>query len=715
LPPAHPLRLALQRELFALANARAERAEPASRLPLLRTARELAPDQSDWLQVQYEVLEALAGDPAAVLVELEAMAAHAGAAAHAFPDTGGRVPVAAWVLWHKAGLLHGEPALLAWQQLLEEHADVAFGSLNAGDVAAHAIGALLEQGGDQLYAAVEARAAAAFAQARDDTATLRSLCQRFPHSKAAVAASMHLADLAVEQGGLTAVIAVLARSLQSGQVPPGILRRTMIAAERAGNHGLAQAVAERLLPHAAERSDWPADHGATYGSLLTAAGSAPPAAAAVAVPAPPNQLLFKIATGHGRSFRLVETLQPPGFAAPADVPLYVLQYDNQSPEAMLVAFDLVAGGERKRELWKRKVSFLDHVVLCGNVLVLPDVGQVTAIDYRAGTPCWEWPNPHQHIIDFLGVQSGVMQLLTQRSVADDGATFLGIEPLSGAVLFQHPLGRAASRPKAVLGQLLLLDNAATGDASVHRLDPVTGATVSTVALEQRTLQQLGLRPDALKDPLFPQDLDADRARIFLPANPQTADGRPQVAAIGNDGVVQWQWRGGAGRRLHLAARRDQRFVVVESNPKRGGHAAVLDATTGAVVRELDLGEDVQPPLNCQRGWMPTPAPALLLLCDRAGERGTATRRLSCLAVADGLPSFQFGLAADDGEGIQQPVLGPDFVTFAVRPTARHQLRLYCLRLQDRSGGLADGKRNVSWQLDAPYGVTAVGPYTVVAG
>lgn len=705
LPPSHPLRRELAGELFRSALQQAQAAAAAGHpdaLRRLRDARALAPDAASWIRAQELLLTAIGRDEAQAVAELDLLSEQHGAERFAFADTGSLL-VRTWVLWRKAAVLRDPAAaLLCWQELLEFHADELIGDRPVGPLAQATIAEAIQRLGRGVYAAIEARAAAGLAQAGADPDRLRALALRFPHSEAAAGARARLLDLAVERGDLGAAVDMLAHALGRGEAPPGLLRRALAAARQSGNRGLADGIAAHLQRSANATSDFAPDRGRTYGAVLADLASAPPDAPPPPTPAVPQQVVATIAPRAPHAgFSLPRVLRPDGFVPPPAPPLYVVHQEA------VQAFDPTTNVSEP--LFQIRVTYLETLALCGKVLVVPDLAVVAGHDHRTGARLWELPNPGQRIYECLGVQAGVLHLCVQSPSPDADAELLGLEPLTGRILFRRELPgrRYPSIPKAAAGQLLLMELAADGGTLLHRLDPITGNPVATVPLAAAAAG-LGLRTDVPVSRLFPQTLAADQDRIYVPVDGPQGDGAPALGALEPDGSLAWTWRGTRGRRLLMAGLRGDRLAVVEAGGRSGGRIAVLRARDGAVLAERDLDDAVQV-LNWQRTWLPEPAPRLLVVVDRAPGR-----RLTGFALEDGLPSFQQALAPDDGEGVAQALVGADFVTLAVRPAQRGPLRIYCLRLQDRSGALPDSRKFLPLPLLPPYGVTQSGAYTLIS-
>jgi hypothetical protein len=183
--------------------------------------------------------------------------------------------------------------------------------------------------------------------------------------------------------------------------------------------------------------------------------------------------------------------------------------------------------------------------------------------------------------------------------------------------------------------------------------------------------------------------------------------------------VAWRWNGVAGRRL-MAAVRGDRVVVAEGVPLFPQHrldrsasarVLVLGAADGSVRREVPLGEDF-----VLRNWQPnrfeTPAPAALLGEDRDPQNGD--RRFVCVAIDEGGPTFLEPFGGSDDDVLGEPLLDRDLLVFGHRQDRGGDVRLLALRLPDRTGALAGGKKFL--RLRGP--VTAMGragAYTAIVG
>jgi outer membrane protein assembly factor BamB len=697
----HPVRQALQRELYRLALLDADQAVQRGApdaIALLVAARDAAADENDWLHVQAMLLARCTDDRAMFATELERLATEAPDATFPF---GEGVPVRTWVAWQRARLATDPAkAVELWQDLIENHGDRALGGTTAARLARDAIAALIAQHGPACYAAVRARADQALAAAGDDRQALAGVTLRFPNSEAAERARVRLLDAAVRAGDLTIACSVLAQGLAAGSVPPGIARRVLVAAAQRGNQGLARAMADRLRAHGKLASDWPDDQGRTYDDVLAALPQ-PAAVTLLALQVPASEVV----ACRGRSpneFSLFNTvLVPPGFSAPADVPLYV----KADAERQLRAIDVRAATADKPLLFAAEVEYSTQIVLCGTVLIVPDLRRVFALDYRTGRLLWELPNGKRRLIDSLGVCNGVLHVTAQPETADGDGELLGIEPLTGVVLFSRPLPAQALRPKAIDGALLQMQVTNDGSAIVESIDPVAGTAVQATTITAAVLQnEIQLQPESMLTRFFPQWLASDGERVYLPVDSSPAGDAPRLLALQRDGKVAWHWRGSSGAQLVLAALRGDRFVVIEASERKPARLVLLRATDGEVLRTVDAGFDATV-LDWERSSLSNPAPAACAIESFADAERTQ-RQFLCVGVADDVPTFALPLGREDGEIVREPLFGADFVTFATRPgKGAGGGRLWCVSLADRSGLLPDGRKYRL--LTEPGGVDAM--------
>lgn len=711
MPKNHPTRQALQRALFAQALDEAtlavQRDDPRA-LELLVLAREAAPEPRGFVMVQALVLERCAKDPARLRAELDLLEREAGDTT--MPSSG--LPVRVHVAWQRALLPDLTPtaAVAAWQTLLENHGEATLPNGLAATIAETAIATSMAKYGADVYAPFAVRADAALARAGADPAALQDISKRFPNSGAARTARMRLLDNAVKNGDLALACDVFARGLRSGESAPGIARRVLVAALARGNRGLAQAMIARLRLADGAVSDWPDDQGATFGQVLSGIDTRSTRQPLAVAELPIAELARIPVRSPGReAHHLLPVLVADGFDEPADRPLFaVLGRDLQ-------AIDVRAQTTQKPVLFTRQVESLLHVIACGTVLVVPDFEHVCGVDHRTGRLLWELPTDAGLMYESLGVQSGVLHLFAFAQASGQVAgELLGVEPLTGTVLFRRPMaGNRSNPPKPVPGHLIALETTADGTAILHRIDPLTGAAVSSAEVADTALrEQLQTQGEGVLARMLPQRLCANAAHVFLPVDGARPEDAPRLLAIDGKGAVAWSWSGSAGGQLVGLARRGDRLVVVESGDQGPGRIALLAAADGALLREVQLGPDPKV-LNWDSGWLDHPAPAILAVSDRI-DNNSRRRRFVAFGVDDDQPTVELPLGNEDGEIERQPVFGPDFVTFGVRPAGRGAFRLLCLRLRDRSGALPNGQKARRVNLPAPHGLATFGAYTVVS-
>lgn len=709
LPPEHPTRAALQRELFGQALQVAEsatRADAADALDLLARARDLAPDDDSWIEVQTRVLVGARTDRSRFLAELQLLLERAPAGVMPAPLS---MKVPAFVLWQRAVAAADEPAEAArlWQQLLEDFGEEPVGAETARALAEQAIGAILATHGRAPYAAVDARADDALREAGDDAEALRSLGERFPNSRAAEEAGLRLLDRAVLNGDLEAAAAVLARAMRSDQLPPRLLRRVQVAALARGNRPLAAAIDARLQRDGAAPSDWAADDGQSFAAASRAALAAAPASAAPPTTQVPAREVAQIRPRTRQEYvRMLPARTAPGFSPPQDAPIYVVAGSD------LVAFDVA--GASPTQLFSEPVEFLEHVILCGEVLIVPDMERLFAVDYRSGALRWELEFERPRLVESLGVTEGVLHVSAQPSIPDGNSELIGVEPLTGARLFQRALGKQQLKPKPLAHQLLVM-TVADEAATIERVDPVTGQTVAEIDCRAALLPgRLSLRADSLSTRLYPQSISGDSEHIYLPVDSRDQrEPRPQLLALNDEGEVAWTWEGTPGTTLLMAQGRDGRFVVAEAGDQRSCRMVLLDSADGAVLREVDIGHDAAV-LNWERSWLHNPAPPIVAVGSEI-DRQEHQRQLVCFSVDDG-PSFAVPLRPTDGDVEREPLFGDGFVTFGVRPRrAGAPFRIYALDLESRRGAFAGETRDRPVRSrGVPHGMARAGALTVLS-
>ncbi|MFK7742350.1 MAG: PQQ-binding-like beta-propeller repeat protein [Planctomycetota bacterium] len=742
----HPVRMALQRELFDQALTIAEvalQADSPDALERIAIARELAPTDERWIAVQTMLLSRCRGDRKIYLRELERLATRASGERMPVPLN---VTVPAFVQWQRAIAYADAPprAIELWQALLERFGDERIDSESMAEIAERKIGELVASHGAEAYAKVEQRAEAAYQAANGDSGALATLTGRFPNSQAASRAALQLLDRAVENGDLHIAVDVLARAVRNSAVTPGVLRRVQVAAFARGNPALARTMHDRLQPFD-EPSDWGPDDGMSFAKASAAALARKlPAAAAEAgagsstAQIPTRELGIVRPRTRQEYVRLLETRIGSGFARPADAPIYAVAADE------LVAFALPngarAGGAKAeadsgsgseslpaaQEIFSLGVEFLEHALLCGQTLVVPDMLRLFAVDYRTGELKWEVEFDQPRLIESLGITAGVLHCTTQPQIPDGNTMLIGVEPMTGAVLFRRSLGDGELKPKPSDSTLLLLTLAGDGETPsatrIDLLDPVTGETQTTVSCAAALgPDKLQLAADSLATRLYPRGLSADAERVFLPVDSRnSANAAPQVLALNTaNGQLAWRWQGESGSRLLLAQRRGTIFCVVEDNPQQGGRVVLLEAATGNSVRTVKIGQDAEL-LNWESDLAHNPLPEILAIASVA-DRQSRQGQLFCLATAAEGTTFVVPLGANDGKIARSPRFGENFVSFGARPRdSDGAFRLYGIDLKTRQGVFPDGTSAANRKYrfvrtpGTPHGMHAAGAYTVLS-
>jgi hypothetical protein len=694
LPPGHPVREALQRELFVAALNTAQQAMQAGSAAapgLLAAARDLAPDDARWADVHAFVLDAVVADAGRFAAELDVLLARlptGDCPRVAFPlprnralALDDRMPVATFVAWQRAAIARDPATAVArWQDLLEVHGREPLVGGVAAAIARATIDELVRAHGAGCYAATEARAAQALAAAGEDRAALAACAERFPNSAAAGVARVRLLDAAVRAGDLGTALSTLAAA---GEPGPGLWRRVQIAALARGNGALAQALGERLRRHADARSDWPDDGGRTYGELAAGAAAALPAGAG-ALAAPERDAMLLRPPPGSEIIQLLPFAVAEGFAPAPAPPVYV------RAERELLAIDPTAVEAAERQLFNLPVDFVEHLLLCGDTLVVPAMDKVTGVDSRTGAARWQLANPERRLLESLGIQRGVLLFVASPRAGVGDAEILGVEPLTGAVTFRRTLGPDALKPKATGGSVLCMDVGGGDAATVRSIDPLTGATTSSWSLRHPSLRRLRPDVDVTALRFYPQALMTHRSLLLLPLDRSLADSVPQVVALLPTGEPAWQWRDAGATDLLLAAMHGDDLALLVAGAGGACRLVLLDPADGSERRAVPVGFDAAP-RNWQRAWIDSPAPDRLFVESFADSDRTERQIVSVECRADGA-AFALPLTREDGALIESPVYGPDFVTFATRASRGAGCRLWCVSLLDRTGMLPNGRR-----------------------
>jgi outer membrane protein assembly factor BamB len=689
----HPLRTTFLRRLFMIAHHRGEEASGAEALRLFLAARDVAPDTNAFLLVQSSILQQCRDDRPALLRELALLAERAPDDSYALPGAGGVVPVLAYVDWRRA-LLAATPRaqLVAWQDLLQRHGDAVIQNQTVATMAEQAIARLIAENGREVYADVEARAAAMLADSGNSTDGLRAVGRTYPHSEAAKVARGRLLDAAVAAGDLGTAVDVFMVAAREGESPT-VLRRLLEAARLRGNLGLARAMATRLLA-CNERSDWQADGGRTCADVARELLPALQPATATVARAVPGEVLAEIPTPSPPfGFRTLPISVEPDFPIAPEQLLYV-SFDDQ-----VRAIDL--HDPARPTVFTHKVGIVERVWLCAGTLIVANLDRVMGLDARTGNEIWTLQASGRMLVSY-GVVGGVLQITDN----DDETVLLGIEPLTGHVLYRRPL------PKPTDRDILVLRAAEDQDPVVERRDPITGRTTGSFTLG-RTMRDAAQVPPTMQLGLLLQRFAATDKLLFVEIDSALSNGPSRVFAVAADGSIAWSWTGARQRHVTMTAVRGDRLCIAEAGTPGGGRVVVLDAATGSVVREVATGNDARV-LNWQRQRTASPAPASLLLSDIDEDSGD--RRLLCVPVDDGGPTFAKVIGTAGEEVLRAPWIDPEHVVFGVdSPRTQGPVRVFALDTQNRSSALPAGRPSLLVPVPQRSGheLVAAGPYTVL--
>lgn len=697
----------LATDLFALILARAQilaQQSPGAAAELLGKAREQTIDEKQWIEAQRRRLELLENQPAAYLRELDLMAARHGNVLFRFPGIG-RVPTAVFALWQ--GALHAQTprhAIERLQDLMENFSDILIGGQPVRQVAAGKQAELIKQHGREIYAPIEKRAGAALERAPDDPELLRALAQQFPHSLAARTAIKTILDLAVRNGDLATAAEAFARALREGAVGGGMLRRMTEAARVAGNLPLARAFANRLLrSHADEISDFHIDGGQRMRDAISLP-KLPELTKPLRLKTPRSVIAtLNTSVWDGIPIRICDIKVEPTFGQRSDLPCYV---STQGRE--LRAYDTSKGASMFDEpLFSVPYQYLsetDQLLLCDETLLLPELSRVKAIHYQTGEHLWAFEESDDRMIISLGIQEGVLHLFSEMRNAGDGGRLIGIEPITGTVLFRRifPIDRESIPPTSSHGGLWVLDESSDHDhASIEHIDPLTGFGIRHTPLKADLLRQLKIDAARLQ-PLLHR-MYADEKRVYIPIDGLNEE-RPRVAAINHEGETLWIWSGEHGRALEMVASTDKQTIIIESG-NEGSQALVLDSRVGSVISHRKLGRYARA-LNWSRAWgRQTPCPETLLIVH---IRHSLEFNIDCISLDGKSPSFSHPLSGDFEHVEDHPIFGEDFLALPVRRPQGAGVLMFVLDLKTRESLLSSRAHRL--QLEAPYRMRKCGSH-----
>lgn len=701
-------------ELFRLSEQRARSlraTHPRPALELMRRARDETLRPEEWLLAQQTILTWVQGQRTTFLAELDLMAREHGSLVYRFAGQV-PVPVSSFALWQES--IHTpEPidAIRVCQDLIERFPDVVFDGSPARDIASEHQRQLIAAHGIAVYAAVEERARAALAAAADDPELLAAMSQRFPHSTASRRALAAIMDHAIEQGDLGTAARSYAQATLEGHADAAVTRRMLAAARVAGNIALARELSRRLL---ANFPDDISDYGPDGGSAMKDAVRAP------ALPAPyqpppvhrPFEVIARKDAGSAAvGLRLCRTRLVDGFVSPQVVPILV-SVDGRR----LQAFDPDAGHRMFDEpLFSVPFQYQEgeDLLMCGETLILPELDRVRGIDTRSGEETWVLSGGTERMLISLGTQAGVLHLFSEMRNAGDGGILLGVEPLSGVVMFRHVFpSTAESTAPASSGGGLWIFRPGQGDTEtgLHRLDPLTGEFTHRLALTTPLLRRLGLEDQQTRSwsaHLLHKTLFADEQHVYLPFDGSERSA-PRVAALDYDGEESWLWRGMRGREIPMVALHGGHVVIVERG-SRGSRVVLLDSNSGALRREKQLG-----PTLSVRNWSRTersrPAPDHLMMVDHAVNLQID---VTCYHLDGRAGSFRLRLHGRHEHVVWEPLIGEDFVAIAARRRDDAQLTLFVLDLKSRRSVLPDNKHQLRIQGNPPFKMLAVHPYVAI--
>lgn len=711
-----PLYQNLAGELFKISMLRATRAAKqgftAQAIQQLERARDTAPNPDSWITAQLELLGLLERAPDKALAELDRLTTTHGSVEYRFPRLG-RMPARAFALWRSSRLEKDPRAVVRrCQELLENFPRVVLDGESAREFAERCIAEQIRTHGREVYAAIEARAGEALRAAGTELTALRDVDQRFPHSEAGAQARRQVLDAAVLRGDLGTAAAMTCR----GSAVPGadMLRRLMVAAEKAGNLPLAAALGQRLLrDHASAVSTLLGENGKTMRDAVQVPGL--PSDAGVHPDLPARQIGAAIGDSRRSHFEVLTTRLARGFGRAAQRPLYVAEDRDR-----LLAFEL--GGDHQKPIFSID-AHLSHywahddaaLWLCGDRLLLNEGQRLRAIDFRKGTDLWTVVADQKRSFRILGVAHGVVHVHAAMVDDGDGGEIVGIDAVRGARLFQHTFARTRETlaPRSFLDDLWTLHNPPrSGQVEVLRFDGITGHLLRRFTVPDAVVRRLGLPslgPGEFRLARQQRALLVDAEHVYLTSDDYRGAHEPFVTALRHDGGLHWTWtsehRVGA---MALCTLHASGVVVVEtSSGSRGTQTelSVLDRSNGTRLRGVRLRGRAKV-LNER----PSPtAPDLLLIEERYGSSSTT---LVGYSIDGAGPSFRFDTRRTPVFW-SHPVVGEDFLAALLLDPHGVRMQMLVIDLRNRRGALPDQKSTRTMpDRSNPYTMTAYDRFTV---
>jgi outer membrane protein assembly factor BamB len=474
------------------------------------------------------------------------------------------MPVGLWVLIQRDGRSArrnddaGEFAAL--HAILERYPKVEVLTWQAGELARQRIEALLAAGRRQGYDVFEARAQSLYEEGvrTHDDGVLNLVSERFPGSRAALAANDARLDLALQGGDIGTVARIVRDELKDGfdlstadSQAVSRLLRLADAFGRIGNGEARSALLRGLAAAAGEtHSDVAADAGATIAELAAAAPQYARSARTL------DRGRFKSGTDtvtervfQGEFDLVGETLpSTPLPETPAGRPSTLIfarnfgrsttalvAVDSDDPTAERWSVDIVPRTMTRTGPLSRRSGFA-----AGRALVATNE-KVLAIDTDAGVEVWDWTPPVQAESISLAVRSGIaVAVVTQRGERDSWFVF-GLDAKTGAELWRESGFDASVQRSPILSDTRIVFMPMSGNRVVVVLDLFTGTRTRRLDLEAPVRANVDtdawIEGDRLIIPWFLQQSLPERSQVLAL---DLATGRPAWrVAIGDPRAPRW--------------------------------------------------------------------------------------------------------------------------------------------------------------------------------
>ncbi|GEM_PF-4300806 len=507
-----------------------------------------------------------------------------------FPDTihdfqgFGPIPAGLYAAWLRMkgipetrSAARGLATLL--QEILEKWGGITMRTGKVRDLVLVRLQDLIRKFGPEVYAHIERRARKLLDASKDDPAALRSILRSFPLTKTAKEALLSLASLSARNGDFAAVLDAYGSAAELlSSIPPELKAHLSRAALAAGNRLLA-------LELSGNRDSLP------EGRLFSPA----------TLNGIPDRQVFHSARSSSRDFghaatTLVSPLFVRGFPSRTPPPLLLLRNDR----FRLMAFKNIRSSglpDLRKYDWEIDydpgVRALPSWVF-GEVLVLSDPGRVRGLSLANGKVLWSLDlseggggfEAEEEILLARPLRSGLLLVVTGSPASKETrpTTLLGLEPLTGKLLFRREIPAAAG-VGVTDGRLFFLrprGDRGARTSELHLCDGLDARSLKVLSLDGRRLPRL--------IPPSPDRIVLASDGVYLLTLLPGGFRKPGLYALDPEGEIRWEIhppRLGERDGFILVGKQVQLQIGFRS--MRTARVLPLDRTTGKASPPVTLG------------------------------------------------------------------------------------------------------------------------------